>query len=122
MHFAQELEAGKVIRLIFQGQLLRNDSRTLTSYGIVEQSVIHVHIGQRAYRQEGTTQQSSTAQNVTDPVELFANPHLVVTGIAWLDSALLAILSSILFIVRWAEAGNFLYFFVKTIINIYFFR
>jgi|UniRef100_A0AC35EQW6 hypothetical protein len=108
LHFAQELEAGKVIRLIFQGQLLRNDSRTLTSYGIVEQSVIHVHIGQRAYRQEGTTQQSSTAQNVTDPVELFANPHLVVTGIAWLDSALLAILSSILFIVRWAEADDVL--------------
>uniref|UniRef100_A0AC34GPN4 Ubiquitin-like domain-containing protein n=1 Tax=Panagrolaimus sp. ES5 TaxID=591445 RepID=A0AC34GPN4_9BILA len=106
--FAQEIEAGKVIRLIFQGQLLRNDSRTLTSYGIVDQSVIHVHIGQRAYRQEGASQQPSTAQNGTDPVELFANPHLVVTGIAWLDSALLTFLSSILFIVRWAEADDVL--------------
>lgn len=34
----------KVIRLIFQGQLLREDSRTLESYGLQAGSVMHCHI------------------------------------------------------------------------------
>ena len=106
-NFTEEINNGKFIRLIFQGQLLRNDLRTLASYGIVDSSVVHVQIGQQPYRQEGTTQQSP-AQNTNDPTEIFANPHLVVTGIAWLDSALLTFLSTILMVVRWAEADDVL--------------
>ncbi|PIC13905.1 hypothetical protein B9Z55_027485 [Caenorhabditis nigoni] len=36
--------SNKVIRLIFQGQLLREDSRTLESYGLQAGSVMHCHI------------------------------------------------------------------------------
>lgn len=51
-HFPDSLENGKVVRLIFQGQLLRDDSRTLASYGICDQCAVHCHVGNRPYQQQ----------------------------------------------------------------------
>lgn len=45
-HFAEELEADKLVRFIFNGQDLRNDANTLQAYNIVDNSVIHCLITQ----------------------------------------------------------------------------
>ncbi|XP_071504397.1 uncharacterized protein [Diadema antillarum] len=44
--FAAEIRAGKTVRLISNGQLLTDDSRTLATYGITNQHVIHCQVSQ----------------------------------------------------------------------------
>jgi len=44
-HFTTEVNQGKTIRLIYQGQLLRDDGRSLESYGLHDNCVLHCHIG-----------------------------------------------------------------------------
>lgn len=51
-NFSEDLKAGKVIRLIYQGRLLRDDKATISSFGLTDQCVLHCHIGTRPY---GTT-------------------------------------------------------------------
>uniref|UniRef100_A0A0N4ZMU0 Ubiquitin-like domain-containing protein n=1 Tax=Parastrongyloides trichosuri TaxID=131310 RepID=A0A0N4ZMU0_PARTI len=46
LHFREAVENNKVIRLIFAGQLLRDDKRKLGFYGLVNGSVLHVHISE----------------------------------------------------------------------------
>ncbi|KAE9556192.1 hypothetical protein FO519_000531 [Halicephalobus sp. NKZ332] len=103
-HYAEKIAANRVIRFIFQGQLLRNDTRTLASYGVNDNAVIHVHVGQTAYRQEGVAadQQSSRP---TAPQDNFirGGPHPI-TGFQWLDTLLYTLLSSVLWLSHWAEA------------------
>ncbi|MFH4974674.1 hypothetical protein AB6A40_001383 [Gnathostoma spinigerum] len=48
-YFNKSIDAGKVVRLIFQGQLLRDDSRSLSSYGLHDQCVLHCHISSTPY-------------------------------------------------------------------------
>lgn len=43
-HFPSESAQGKVIRLIYQGQLLRDEGRSLESYGLAEGAVLHCHV------------------------------------------------------------------------------
>ncbi|KAF1761058.1 hypothetical protein GCK72_009312 [Caenorhabditis remanei] len=45
--------ANKVIRLIYRGQLLREDHRTLESYGLHEGCVMHCHISMTPYSTPG---------------------------------------------------------------------
>uniref|UniRef100_A0A7E4VVH2 Ubiquitin-like domain-containing protein n=1 Tax=Panagrellus redivivus TaxID=6233 RepID=A0A7E4VVH2_PANRE len=107
INFHRELANGNIIRLIFRGVLLRNDSKTLSSYGIVDDSVLHVQIGQAPYRAEGAPDnrqsQNSTQNNPNQP---FGNSVLIVTGYAPVDAVLLALLSSVLWIVRWSETED----------------
>uniref|UniRef100_A0A915NWB7 Ubiquitin-like domain-containing protein n=1 Tax=Meloidogyne floridensis TaxID=298350 RepID=A0A915NWB7_9BILA len=49
LHFSEELKEGKIIRLIYQGRLLRDDSSTLEFYGLTDSCVLHCHIGTRPY-------------------------------------------------------------------------
>uniref|UniRef100_A0A915M8D1 Ubiquitin-like domain-containing protein n=1 Tax=Meloidogyne javanica TaxID=6303 RepID=A0A915M8D1_MELJA len=49
LHFSEELKEGKIIRLIYQGRLLRDDSSTLEYYGLTDSCVLHCHIGTRPY-------------------------------------------------------------------------
>lgn len=75
--FAESMASGKVVRLIFQGQLLRDDARLLTSYGIHDQCVLHCHIGSRPYQQQNQPQQQRRSM-ITDrarnlPVYSFRN-------------------------------------------------
>uniref|UniRef100_A0A915IPT4 Ubiquitin-like domain-containing protein n=1 Tax=Romanomermis culicivorax TaxID=13658 RepID=A0A915IPT4_ROMCU len=43
-NFQEENGRGNIVRLIFGGHLLKDDSRTLLSYGIKEDSVIHCYL------------------------------------------------------------------------------
>lgn len=45
-HFAPELGENKLVRFIFNGQDLRNDTLTLQAYNIIDNSVIHCLITQ----------------------------------------------------------------------------
>jgi hypothetical protein len=45
-HFSTELSESKLVRFIFNGQDLRNDSSTLQSYNISDNSVVHCLITQ----------------------------------------------------------------------------
>lgn len=56
----------KIVRLIFQGQLLRDDSRSLASYGIRDKCTVHCHIGTRPYQQ-------SNSSNNNSPQSQFSN-------------------------------------------------
>uniref|UniRef100_A0AC35TSW5 Ubiquitin-like domain-containing protein n=1 Tax=Rhabditophanes sp. KR3021 TaxID=114890 RepID=A0AC35TSW5_9BILA len=46
-YFNEEVVAGKTIRLIFQGQLLRDNTKTLMSCGVKDNAVIHCHISDK---------------------------------------------------------------------------
>ncbi|CAJ0942971.1 unnamed protein product, partial [Mesorhabditis belari] len=48
--FATALAEGKVVRLIYKGQLLRDDNRSLSSYGVEDQCVVHCHVSNTPYR------------------------------------------------------------------------
>ncbi|KAK6743335.1 hypothetical protein RB195_010536 [Necator americanus] len=61
VHFGDAVAAGRVVRLIYQGQLLREDSRTLASYGLRDGCVVHCHISSTPY----STQGPSTSQTVS---------------------------------------------------------
>ncbi|XP_063847974.1 transmembrane and ubiquitin-like domain-containing protein 1 [Scylla paramamosain] len=45
-HFSIELDANRHIRLIFNGQLLSQDSSTLAQYGLFDNCVVHCHVSQ----------------------------------------------------------------------------
>ncbi|XP_003376885.1 cysteine and glycine-rich protein 1 [Trichinella spiralis] len=48
-NFESDINEGKIIRLIYRGQLLRDDSRSLASYGLSDNCVVHCHISQAPY-------------------------------------------------------------------------
>jgi len=52
-HFETDVSQGKVVRLIYRGQLLRDDSRSLASYGLHENCVLHCHVSTTPYEQAG---------------------------------------------------------------------
>lgn len=52
-HFSIEMDANRRIRLIFNGQLLSQDTSTLAQYGLFDNCVVHCHVSQ--------PQQNSTA-------------------------------------------------------------
>ncbi|KAI6215124.1 hypothetical protein M3Y94_00348400 [Aphelenchoides besseyi] len=54
INFSEQVADGKVIRLIFKGQLLRDDHRSLQSYGLYENCIVHCHISSRPYAQPST--------------------------------------------------------------------
>ncbi|KAJ1370651.1 hypothetical protein KIN20_032429 [Parelaphostrongylus tenuis] len=62
VHFGEAVAAGRVIRLIYQGQLLREDSRTLASYGLRDGCVVHCHISNTPYAK----QVQSSSQSVVN--------------------------------------------------------
>lgn len=43
-HFPEELGNNKIVRLIFNGQLLQRDQETLQFYGLFDNCVVHCHI------------------------------------------------------------------------------
>lgn len=58
-YFADQVSSGKTIRLIFRGQLLRDDNRSMESYGLEDNSIVHCHINNKPYAQS-TTQHTSS--------------------------------------------------------------
>uniref|UniRef100_A0A158PCC8 Ubiquitin-like domain-containing protein n=1 Tax=Angiostrongylus cantonensis TaxID=6313 RepID=A0A158PCC8_ANGCA len=66
VHFGEAVAAGRVIRLIYQGQLLREDSRTLASYGLRDGCVVHCHISNTPYAKQLESQGQSSSQSVVN--------------------------------------------------------
>ncbi|VBB26688.1 unnamed protein product [Acanthocheilonema viteae] len=50
-YFWESILAGKIVRLIYRGQLLRDDTRSLLSYGLHDQCVVHCHVSSTPYAQ-----------------------------------------------------------------------
>lgn len=69
-HFGDELDENKVVRLIFNGQLLHRDQETLLHYGLFDNCVVHCHIsasGAAASNSASATQPSSEGSRLTSP-------------------------------------------------------
>jgi len=65
-HFASELANNKIVRLIFNGQLLRSDEQTLQQFGLFDNCVVHCQISQGS----SSSQASSTNANRGTPLDL----------------------------------------------------
>ncbi|KAH7731426.1 Ubiquitin family protein [Aphelenchoides avenae] len=113
-YFSDVLTTGKVVRLIFQGQLLRDDTRSLESYGLHDQCVVHCHVGTRPYSQpassnNGNGQSNTGAQNDGNQPNAGAVPggyigsRIVTTGMAWVDLVLYATWTIMLHCFTWIQ-------------------
>ncbi|KRZ18641.1 Cysteine and glycine-rich protein 2, partial [Trichinella zimbabwensis] len=67
-NFESDINEGKIIRLIYRGQLLRDDSRSLASYGLSDNCVVHCHISQAPYSTTSASA-SSTGTAAGQPFE-----------------------------------------------------
>lgn len=113
-NFSECLTQGKVVRLIFQGQLLRDDARSLVSYGIHDHCVLHCHVGNRPIQNRGqpvaSNQSSSSVSNYqsTENIHRGMNAttfgaRIISTGISWADILLLAAWNVLFSIYNWAQ-------------------
>lgn len=57
-YFTPAIHDGQVVRLIYQGQLLRDDSRSLASYGLHDNCIVHCHISTTPYSQQSSSSNS----------------------------------------------------------------
>lgn len=80
-HFAEDLANNKIVRLIYNGQLLRVDDRTLESYGVSNSSVIHVQISQNQ-QQQGSSYSDSDSD--LDLSHLMWPLFGIILGILWM--------------------------------------
>ncbi|KAI1721170.1 ubiquitin family domain-containing protein [Ditylenchus destructor] len=117
-HFSDSLTNGKVVRLIYQGQLLRDDARSLASYGIHDHCVLHCHIGNRPYaQQQGQAANQSSNNHASDGTPLMGlhgqanhgnattfGARVISTGISWADIVLLATWNVLFAVYNWAQA------------------
>ncbi|XP_060525539.1 transmembrane and ubiquitin-like domain-containing protein 1 isoform X2 [Cylas formicarius] len=101
-HFRVELESNKIVRLIFNGQILKHDTQTLQSYGFFENCVVHCLIHQkRSQENQDTSRSSSNIQNTEyfgeRTFEVLTNSNNNNQGIDWdLGNFLFAVISFIL--------------------------
>jgi len=49
-HFTPAVHDGQVVRLIYRGQLLRDDGRSLASYGLHDNCIVHCHVSTTPYQ------------------------------------------------------------------------
>lgn len=61
-NFPEELAAGKIIRLIFNGRMLRDDNITLQNYGLFDDCVVHCLIGNEKPQQPAAPEQPDQSQ------------------------------------------------------------
>jgi len=62
-HFTPASHEGKVVRLIYRGQLLRDDGRSLASYGLHDNCIVHCHVSTTPYQAETNTNSDNTRVN-----------------------------------------------------------
>ncbi|KAE8751310.1 hypothetical protein FOCC_FOCC001881 [Frankliniella occidentalis] len=67
-NFAVELAARKVIRLIFNGQVLQSDDRTLQNYGLFDNCVVHCLVHNQ--RTSNSNVDNGTNSNIGEDVQL----------------------------------------------------
>uniref|UniRef100_A0A914DJB3 Ubiquitin-like domain-containing protein n=1 Tax=Acrobeloides nanus TaxID=290746 RepID=A0A914DJB3_9BILA len=112
-YFSDFLMDGKVVRLIYKGQLLRDDSKTLVSYGIHDECVVHCHVGTTPYRQQTNAGAPGNVPNLNrrNTNTGFAPPNFIggrpiITGFAWIDIILLACWNAFLFAYGWIQTSD----------------
>ncbi|KAJ9593459.1 hypothetical protein L9F63_014988 [Diploptera punctata] len=94
-HFSLELSGDKLVRLIFNGQVLQSDNETLQGYGLFDNCVVHCLVHQQysgSTNQAGSTENHDSAanSNLGDAAHrdwdlgsvLFASLSLLL-GLAW---------------------------------------
>nr|XP_053626654.1 uncharacterized protein B0303.4-like [Cherax quadricarinatus]XP_053626738.1 uncharacterized protein B0303.4-like [Cherax quadricarinatus] len=65
-HFSIEMDANRRIRLIFNGQLLSQDTSTLAQYGLFDNCVVHCHVSQPQQASRGSGQSGERAAQVEE--------------------------------------------------------
>lgn len=110
--FSEHLAAGKVVRLIFQGRLLRDDRSTLDYYGLHDQCVLHCHIGTRPYatsdnehsnvNEAGDANGPNNAPTTADAINNTLGPRLGAAGV-WFDLFLFYAWSLIMAAWEWSN-------------------
>lgn len=65
-HFSIEMDANRCIRLIFNGQLLSQDTSTLAQYGLFDNCVVHCHVSQPQHTNRTNGQSELAAQDEDD--------------------------------------------------------
>ncbi|KAK0419336.1 hypothetical protein QR680_014090 [Steinernema hermaphroditum] len=70
--FTESVDSGRVVRLIYQGQLLRDDARSLQSYGLHDDCVVHCHVGSVPYAQPNHS--SATEDTPPTPESMVNEP------------------------------------------------
>lgn len=63
-YFWESILAGKIVRLIYRGQLLRDDTRSLLSYGLHDQCVVHCHVSSTPYAQPSSSTANPSSNTV----------------------------------------------------------
>ncbi|CAG9540847.1 unnamed protein product [Cercopithifilaria johnstoni] len=63
-YFWESILAGKIVRLIYRGQLLRDDTRSLLSYGLHDQCVVHCHVSSTPYAQPSSSGPNASNNSV----------------------------------------------------------
>lgn len=117
-HFVAEMNANKAIKLIFNGQVLKQDRNNLQSCGLFDNCVVHCLIHQK--RPSITDRDRSQGVNDTNPQFLRDNPFIHVTnvnnnnqGIDWdLGNFLFALVSFILLAAWYFRYGTLFIFYV----------
>jgi len=66
VHFTPAVHEGKVVRLIYRGQLLRDDGRSLESYGLHDNCIVHCHVSTTPYQAESGNGDNNRA-NISAP-------------------------------------------------------
>jgi hypothetical protein len=78
-HFGLELAADKLVRLIFNGQVLQSDSETLQGYGLFDNCVVHCLVHQQrsgSVNRAGAIENASTHDSATNSnVAADGTPH-----------------------------------------------
>jgi hypothetical protein len=61
-HFTPAVHEGKVVRLIYRGQLLRDDGRSLASYGLHDNCIVHCHVSTTPYQADNNSNNSDNSR------------------------------------------------------------
>lgn len=65
-HFQPELSTNKLVRLIFNGQVLHQDNKTLEGCGLFDNCVVHCLIHQRRTVPGETASENTSSENSTN--------------------------------------------------------
>ncbi len=111
-HFADDLASNKVVRLIFNGQMLRSDRDTLGDCGLFDNCVVHCLVSSGQQQQQPQQQQQQQQQDhVYYPVD--ADDGLDLSHICY------PLLGSVLLMVWWCQIVYSHYFSMASSLSLF---
>ncbi|XP_031845983.1 transmembrane and ubiquitin-like domain-containing protein 1 [Nomia melanderi] len=110
-HFQIELEAQKLVRLIFKGRVLQPDSQTLERCGLYNNCVVHCLVHQP--RPSPVQPQTSTLNNSSS---MYFNPQYVISSVRneWNLSRLLVSILTLMLCLAWYSRYHYAQLFTAT--------